>query len=265
MDEKMRCRKGQVSLWVILAVVLVASIILFFLFSGVIEPEVTEPPSSELVNIKSYISRCTQEIVEEAVGVMLPQGGFVFPKNSKLFDGTEIEYLCENIGFYTPCVNQHPVLIQEMEKEILNEIVPRIEDECFGELDDYVYRVSDGNADVNVDEMLVAEVELGEDRIFVRMNKTVEVTKREQTKVYDKFNVVVINPAYNLGVIAAEITSQEATYCYFENVGYSVLYPRYKIDKYVMSDSTKIYTINDTRTDEFMRIAIKGCVIPPGG
>ncbi|HLC52957.1 MAG TPA: hypothetical protein VJK03_00280, partial [Candidatus Nanoarchaeia archaeon] len=64
--------------------------------------------------------------------------------------------------------------------------------------------------------------------------------------------------------VAIEISSQEAKYCYFEYVGYMILHPEFDIQKTALSDSTKIYTIKDIRTEEVMRIATRSCAIPPG-
>jgi hypothetical protein len=43
-----------------------------------------------------------------------------------------------------------------------------------------------------------------------------------------------------------------------------ILYPRFDIRKVAMSDSTKIYTIEDKYSEKEMNIAIRSCVIPPG-
>ena len=61
-----------------------------------------------------------------------------------------------------------------------------------------------------------------------------------------------------------EISNQEAKYCYFEYVGYMLLYPKMDIEKFAMSDSTKIYTLKDKKSDKEMNIAIRSCAIPPG-
>ena len=65
-------------------------------------------------------------------------------------------------------------------------------------------------------------------------------------------------------MIAMGIDEQEAEYCYVEYVGYRILYPRYSIEPYYMSDPTVIYTVRDTLTNEKMMVAIRSCAIPAG-
>ena len=64
--------------------------------------------------------------------------------------------------------------------------------------------------------------------------------------------------------MAHEIVSQESQFCYFEYLGYMLLYPEYKIDKFRTSDETIIYTIDHKDSKEMFRFAVRGCVIPPG-
>ena len=61
-----------------------------------------------------------------------------------------------------------------------------------------------------------------------------------------------------------EIASQEAKYCNFENVGYGIIYPEFRVDVFPMSTGSKIYTILYKKSGEKMNIAIRSCVIPPG-
>ncbi|MBS3089046.1 hypothetical protein J4402_04720 [Candidatus Pacearchaeota archaeon] len=258
MDVKMN-KTAQVAVWIILAVVLLASVILFFTLTSKEDVEIIESGQVDFVNAPSFMQRCTREYVLDAVDIMLPQGGFVSPKNSIWFNNTNIEYLCENTGFYEPCVNQHPLIVKEIEEEIRNYIYPRVE-ECFGELGEEIRKRNGefvfGDLDI--------EISLGEDRIFLTLNRDVKIEKNGAEKNYKKFEIVVPSPVYNLAVIAVEIASEEAQFCYFEQAGYSVYYPRYKIERYVMSAPTKIYVIRDKDTGKEMNIAIRSCAMPAG-
>ena len=116
MGEKIN-RRGQVALWVILGVILAASVLLFFALTR--EPTITRPLQGDVsFDVQSYLQECVGEHVEEAVGTMLPQGGFITPRNPVYFDNTYIEYLCENVGLYEPCINQHPMFMYDLKKEI---------------------------------------------------------------------------------------------------------------------------------------------------
>ena len=43
-----------------------------------------------------------------------------------------------------------------------------------------------------------------------------------------------------------------------------ILYPEYDIRVYMMEDTTKIYTIENKKTGEILKMAIRGCVMPAG-
>ena len=42
------------------------------------------------------------------------------------FNNTNIEYICKNVASYEPCIQQHPMLIREMEEEIRSNVLPDI-------------------------------------------------------------------------------------------------------------------------------------------
>jgi len=255
-----KIKKGQVAIWIILAVVLVAAIILFFTIGqerNIVD--IVTPDKIDSVNAPSFMQTCTEKYVLEAVDIMLPQGGFIAPENYIIYNRTNVEFLCTNIGFYEPCINQHPVLIKEMESEIRDYIYPKIES-CFSEMKNEIEK---RNGKVEYKDLEI-NVDLGEDKIFVTLDREVEIENKGVKKNYEEFNVVVESPAYNLAKIAVEIASQEAKYCYFEPVGYSLTYPRYDVSRYVMSDPINIYTIYDKKTGKFMMTAIRSCAIPPG-
>src|SRR3989344_324212 len=209
------------TVWIIIAMVLVLAIVLFFLLRGEITPKVGEKIEE---NPKNYIASCVKKNVEEAVEIMLPQGGFVSPEHTKLYNDIKVAYLCYNSQYYDFCISEHPVLLQEMEEEIHKYIEPRIE-QCFQD-----YRS--------------------------------EQEKGENYKI-NNFDIDVRSPAYNLGRVAAEIESNEAESCDFDNAKYMTIYPRFKISRIPMSDSTKIYTIEDKDMGKSMNVAIRGCARPP--
>lgn len=253
MAKKMNLR-GQVMIWVILAVLLVASIMLFFFIDS--GPRLT---TQDELDIDGFIEQCARKHVNDAVDIMLPHGGFLEPKNFKVYNDIEVEYLCENIGNYESCVNQHPMLINEIRDEIKNYVEPRIEG-CFSE---WKSEIESRNGEVSLGVMELS-VSLAPDRIFLGIEREVNINRKGESQSFERFDVEIINPVYDLTNVAIEIASQEAKYCYFEYVGYMILYPRFDIKVFTLSDSTSIYTIKDKNTRKEINIAIRGCAIPPG-
>lgn len=247
-------KRGQVAIFVILALILVASIILFF----TIERKVTTSVQ-EGFNAGAYIQQCAQEYVDEAVEIMLPQGGFIEPTNFKTYNKIPVAYLCENEGSYKGCVNQHSEFLSEMSREIKNYAEPRVA-RCFDNMKSEIERrrgeVSYGAMDVNVS--------LASDRVILEIERSTAITIQESTQTIDNYKVEVLSPLRELGRIANEIASQEAQSCSFEFGGYDILYPRYKVQPFIMSDGTTIYTIKDKRSGKELNIAIRSCAVPAG-
>lgn len=259
-DEKIifKIKRGQVAIWIILAVVLVASLILFFLLQRF--PEIVKPGESDVAfDFQSYLDECVKQSVEEAVNVMLPQGGFIQPTNSIKYDGKGVEYLCYTIQYYEPCVQQHALLKKEIKDGIRDFIFAPV-DECFegmkAETNSFEY-----DSDYNV------AVDWGPDTINVQIIRDATIEKQGETRRFSKFDVRVQSPAYNLVEVADEIARQEGQpqRCYFENVGYSLLHNRFDIKLYnQFDDGTKLFTIRDKKTDKFMRVATRSCVSRSG-
>ncbi|MDO8509392.1 MAG: hypothetical protein Q7S27_06960 [Nanoarchaeota archaeon] len=257
MDEKRIEKKGQATIWVIVAISLVAVIILLFIFRGKVVK--TDLIDSVEENPGSFIDNCARNAVNEVVDIILPKGGFVNPSHTKMHKGENISYLCFNAGNYNPCINEHPLYLTEIKREVETYITPKIE-ECF---ETYKLEMEKRGSIVEIGIMDV-DVELVPDRVFVLIQRKVNIESREQSYSYNNFDVEIISPLYNLGRIGAEIASQEAEYCYFEYVGYMILYPKFKIGRDITSDSTKIYSIKDKKSGKELKIAIRSCAIPPG-
>jgi len=250
-------RKAQVTMWIIIAIALVGAIVLFFSvqrggISGISGKEISPKP---------YIEDCTRQAAGKALDLMILQGGFIEPKNYKIYNDTKVTYLCENIGYYYPCVQQHPMFLTEMQEELKTNITSTIS-ACF---DSLKTNLEGRGSRVELSPEMNVSVEFAPDEVLVNLDRKIVVTKNEETTKVENVKVVLRSPIYNLGRVAMDIAGSEAKFCYFEYVGYGVLYPRFTIKPFAMSDSTRIYTIIDTKTNKEMNIAIRGCAIPPGG
>ncbi len=257
MDEKRINKIGQAMIWVIIAIGLVASIVLLFLLRDkILKPSIEERVGDDP---KSFIDNCVAKNVENAVDILLPQGGFIKPEHFNSYNGFNVSYLCYNAGNYHPCINEHPLLLEEINEEIKQYIAPKI-DGCF---EDLKKEFEKRQGEVNLGEMKL-DVKIAPKRIFVNIKINLNQKMKEQSKSYNEFDSEIISPVYDLARLALEIANQEAKYCYFEYVGYMILYPKFKIGRDSLSDSTEIYTIKDKKSSKEMNIAIRSCAIPPG-
>ncbi len=249
-------RKAQAAIWIILAIVLVGSMILFFTIE---RNSVVTTGQDRGLNPESFIDRCVRENTNRVIDLILPKGGFLEDTNTKLFNNINVSYICYNRGNYGVCINQHPLLLNEIRQEIVKGISPEIES-CFRDLR---LEAENRNWNVELGDMKI-EVNLAPKKVFTEITRKAILTKGDTVQIFEKFESEFNSPIYDLGNVAIEIASQEAKYCYFEYVGYQILHPEFDIRKTAMSDSTKIYTIRDKYSNKEMNIAIRSCAIPAG-
>lgn len=249
--------RGQVTIWIVLSVIIIAAVILFFFFrNGAPRGDVGE---SRTFNPESFLDECIRDSVNDITGEILPIGGFVNNTNSVTWNDLNVSYLCQNLGYYDPCINQRPQYINEVREEILKEITPEI----YVCLEDIAMVVEERKGVFNYDNLDI-ELSLAPDRIFVNLRGDMSVKIGETIDNFQEFSVEVVNPTYDLAYVATEISSQEAKYCYFEYVGYQLINKRFRITKVTLEDSTRIYSIVDSKTGKELNMAVRGCAIPPG-
>lgn len=259
MREMEKGKRGQITLFIIIAIVIVAAIILFFILRGKQGIEFFQPSISDP---EQYIEKCARDVALEAISIMLPQAGYISPTSYKLYENNKVAYLCYTNQYYLPCINQQPMYIEFLEQEIKSYIEPKIKD-CFYSLkQEYQkrqYVVNDG--------VLNLSIELAPKQVEIFIKKKFEINKNEETRSYDKFKVKANSPLYDLAVVAQEIASQEAKFCYFEYTGFSLIYPFVEIDKkQVGSEETvsDIYKIREKISGKELLIAIRSCAMPGG-
>lgn len=241
-------------MFIILAILIVVAFILFFVLRGFIGIATTE---SVETNPQRFIELCAEEELRNSVNTVLEQGGFLDPKDYKIRNDVKATYLCKNIGLFGPCINQHPMLLNEIKAELENKIKPVV-DECFTELESSLQELG---YDVSIGEDKGMNITLAPETVYLEIERSVSVTRSGQTTSFEKMKIPYKSSLYNLVGIAVDIVKNEARFCYFEYLGYMNLYPRYTLDLRVFSDSTKVYSIEDENTQEKMNIAIRGCAL----
>src|SRR3989344_4678882 len=130
--------KGQITIFVITAVVIVAIVGLFFIFRTGVIPGIGG--GTKETNANAFLSSCIEDKIKESVNLISLQGGYTEPVSlSVRFKFQEddahynISYLCYTPLSYVPCINQNPLLISHVENEIKNYIFNDFET-CFDEM-----------------------------------------------------------------------------------------------------------------------------------
>ena len=246
-------KKGQVSIFIIVGIVIVVGIIAIFIFMRGVDFD-----SPVDLGPKAFIEKCVGDAIEESIESVLVGGGEVVPSQSLMYQGEEWNYLCYQADYYLTCYNLHPMLEESVENEIRWDTMGAVQD-CFDSMaidfEDAGFDVSGGAANYSID-LLPGKVD-------INLRKGVEIVKSGAVQSFENFDNSVLSPIYDLVRIAREIVNSEAEFCHFEYNGYMLLYPEFDISRVDYSDS-KIYRVVDRRSGAEFKFAVRSCAFAPG-
>jgi len=248
-------KKGQITIFIILAMIIVVLGILIYMFY----PEIQTALGFREENPNSFIQSCLQDNIKESVDKLSLQGGSINPEHFYLYRDNKIDYLCYTNEDYKTCFVQQPMLKEHVESEIKEEISEKV-NECFDDLENSFkgrgYQVSLKRKNF--------EVELLPKRVVAIFNYTLSLKKGESTEIHEQFNVVLNNNLYELISIAKSIINWETTLGDAEIKNYMDFYRDLKVEKYKQSEGTTIYILTELNTGNKFQFASRSLVWPPG-
>ena len=249
------CKKksGQVTIFVIVAIVIVAVGVLIYMFF----PEIKTTLGFSTSDPNSFMQKCMEDEIQNVVESISLQGGSLNPKNYYLYKDNKVEYLCYTSESYLTCVVQQPMLKQHIENEIKNAIKTK-EENCFADLKNsfenqgYAVNLKEGETGV----------ELLPERIAITFNRELTLTKGDSV-VYDKLSVFLNNNLYELVSIANSIVNMEVQYGDSETTVYMNYYHNLKVEKLKQGDGTTVYILTNRNTGDRLQFASRSLVWPP--
>lgn len=246
-------KRGQVALFVLIAFLIVALLVLFFVF----RTEITGIFEEELAP-NAYLKQCVEPEVRPAVEQLSKQGGYKTPEGSVSYLGTEIQYLCYTGDNYKTCTIQQPMTKRHFERE-LDLLLKARANQCMSNLlkeyEKKGYDVSSGG--------IKSEVSLIPGKIVVAYNAPLSV-KKESVRTYQNFDIEIASEMYDLLFIAQSIVDSEAKLGDSATELYLQYYPDLKIEKIKLSDGTKIYKLSNVVTEEEFTFASRSLSWPAG-
>jgi len=248
-------KRGQITIFIILAIVIVALGILLYMFY----PEIKSSLGFEDQNPNIFIQNCLQDKIQETVDILTPQGGSLDPEFYYTYQDDKIEYLCYTNEYYKLCSVQRPLLKEHIEKEITKEIQDDVK-ECFDELESS-FRGKGYQVDLNRG---VFYVELLPKRIVSTFDYTLSLKKGDDAQVYEQFSIAMNNNLYELVAIATSILDTESTIGDTEITTYMNYYTDLKVEKNKQSEGTTIYKLTDLNTGDIFQFASRSIAWPPG-
>jgi len=247
-------KKGQVTIFIILAMMIVVfgALIYFFL------PQIKSTVGLETKDPYSYIQSCLEEKIEDTILNLSLQGGSIVPQSSYLYKGYNLEYLCYTNQYYKTCSVQQPFIKKHIEEEIENAIRGDAKD-CFDSLVKN-YEGSGYQTSLNSGEL---NVEILPKRILTSFNNNLRLVK-DSTEIYDEFNIVLNYNLYEILGVVTSIIEWESTYGEADALTYMMLYPDLKVEKLKQSDETKVYILTDKNTERKFQFASRSLAFAPG-
>ena len=256
----MNKKRGQITIFIIVGMILISAVVLFFLFREDTTIDTTGKPEE---NIESFLNSCLEDKIKNAIKDISLHGGYIDnPVNLNFKFENEIPinitYLCYTQNYYVPCVNQKPMFIKDLKTEIKNYISDDAEN-CFNEMtENFVkkgYSVETNYRDFSVDFL--------PKRVIVQTDSDITLIVSGETTKEEDFIIIVASRFYEIVTLVQELVNEEAEFCYTENLGINLVYPEFIVDKFRTQESI-IYTIEHKESKEKFRFVVRGCVIPPG-
>lgn len=254
-ENKYYNKKAQVTIFIILALIIVVAVALIFVLVKPQDQTVTAPEE-----VNSFIQGCIENSLEEINEKLISENLYGnLTSNYIVYKSEKYKYLCKASQFYTPCVNQEPMIIEYIRKVIEDETTKDAE-RCFSELKKNLqekdYTVKDSQMGLSI--------EFSGEKIISKIEKEIVISKREEVRTFNKFSASINSPLYELANTIRNIINYESGVCEFNIANWMVNYPNVKITRFVTSDQSKIYLVTDRKSDKELGFAIKSCVLPAG-
>jgi len=247
-------KKGQVTIFVIIAILIVVAGILIYQFV----PGVQEAFAGIETNPNIYIQDCIEDELVDTIQLISLQGGELEPENYYLLEDEKLNYLCYSGEYYQYCNVQKPFLKESIEKDLSSKLKSKV-DSCFDSLKtDYESK----NYQVGLEKGAV-EVKILPDRTELVMDTKLSI-KKEDSKTFEKFTVSNNNNLYEVLGVARSIVEFETLIGEADIIDLMSTYRDLKVEKLKQSDETKIYKITDKKTGDKFQFASRSLAFPPG-
>jgi hypothetical protein len=245
-------KKGQVTIFIILAIALVIILAVFFLSRQSISIISSETPIDS-------IKKCSEDATQEALDILTLQGGAIEPSNYYLYEGNKVDFICYTEEDFKNCLIQKPLLKQEIENEIKNYISQRV-NSC---IQSKKVELQDKGYTVNFEEPEI-QVEIFPNNILVNLNEIDLTLTKGETQTYANIKTDVNSKLYDLIMISSSIANWESKYGDVEIMNYMIYYPFLIVKKLPQEDGVRIYTLTNKKTNDEFMFASKSMTIPPG-
>ncbi len=251
-------KRGQVTIFIIVAIVIVVLGVLLFLFY----PKISTTSTFDVENPEAFIQDCVEDDLNDLIQTLSKHGISIDPVEPfAWYEQEKLQYLCYTPNYDEACARSPPFLIESFQEEISENIKPII-DSCFESLKQsyesksYTVVMKKSLRDPKT-AILPEQINIG------ISNYELTITKQTTGK-YVSFNIILNNNLYELLNLASNILGDDVqvgqadkSKYMLENIGLEVTGPEY-------TDGTNIYVIKDKNTGQIFQFASRSWVSQPG-
>ena len=241
-------KRGQLTIFIILAVVLVGGLVIFFAFR---EDLFIDSIPQEFQPVFQQYSSCIQQELENAIDLSETQGGRVFVQD--YIPGSEFAPFSSNLNFLdnpvpywfylsgNGIIKENVTTKTEIEKEIGQFIQERINDCNFQDFYDQEFYISLNPA--------TAKVNINDETVQVDITTNFVVSKEDQTARRTTFKTVVNSKLGKFYNTAAKIYSKQKNEAFLEEYAIDALRNYAPVDGVETSCSPKIWKTQEVTSD----------------
>jgi len=256
-------RKGQITIFVIVAIIIIAGVALVFMLK---EPSGGQEEVATSSNPTATIVKCAEDAFTDAEALLIPQGGFMDDKIMEgdylFYEESKVVWMCYTGENEVLCSNRHPMLNKEIEKGIYDYVKPKL-DKCFADIknDFSGYDYSESSLDLVVN--IIPR------RALIIINKNITVEKNGQRYYFDNFDVSLASPLYDFISISSDILREETLCecgeetCNADIIKLNMDNRKYEITRFVTGRNEKIYSIKEIISGKQFNFALRNCVRMP--
>jgi len=248
-------KRGQVTLFVIIAILIVAVVSVFYF----LYPKIQTDVKSQTQTPQAMFRNCIEDILKESIETLSLQGGVMNPELYYLYESNKISYVCYTEEYHKPCVVQRLFLKENMEEELEEELEDSTS-ACFTNLKSS-YQNKGYNVELNYQGL---DVKLLPKVIMFIPNVTLSLRKGGESEFYENFDIILNNNLYELATISETLVEWETIYGDVRTTDYMSLYRDIKFEKKKQDDGTTIYILTNRDDESKFQFASRSYVFPPG-
>jgi hypothetical protein len=251
-----KSKRGQITIFIIIGVIIVLAIAMIFIATRKSPEQI-----SYKENPKAGIQQCVKNALNAAEKTVIIHGGFEKPNSYVRFNGTDVVFICYTEDNNELCINEHPLLNIEVQKELKRIIEPKIV-KCFEDLKAEMINNNYKEESLNVNIVILPS------QILANITKKITYNQADRIIVLEDFDTRITSPLYDFIRIENRIVNEEVDCvcgkdtCNADlisinryNRGFEITKPAYS------GKGAEIYSIKEMDSGKIFNLAVRNCVI----